>query len=575
MLTLNPTISGDTSYSIASGTSCTQQLTPGADCSFVLNYNPTVPSAPASQTATLNLGFGNVAAGTPHSVTVTGVSGSMPSGQITGTNNPQVALYTMMLPFPGSITVAFGTDTGYGRNTWAQPTSSAGGPVSIFVAGMRASTTYHMQAVVTFSNGITVRDSDHTFTTGAVPANMNVQVQTTTASGMTPQPGLELLNSLYGTATGVVITDLSGNILWTYANPGSSSLNFIDGVKMLPDGDLLLLIGAPSGTPAAGPIPAGTINELREVDLGGDTVREISMDDLNAGLANATCAECHVTLDTFHHDVTALPNGHWLVIANTTMALSSTTTPALTNAGSGTTTVLGDVIVDLDQNLQPVWVWNEFNHLDPNRHPMTLPDWTHTNSVIYSPDDGNILVSIRHQNWIVKVNYADGAGDGSILWRLGEGGDFSLKNGTDPTDWQYAQHGPSFFSSNTSGVFSLGLFDNGNDRMFPAGVTCGSTGAPPCLYSTVPVWQIDEGAKTATLTFHKILPTNLYSSWGGNAEVLANGNVEYDICGTSIGSEVDEVTQSSNPQTIWSLKETGTSLYRAFRIPSLYPGVQW
>lgn len=47
--------------------------------------------------------------------------------------------------------------------------------------------------------------------------------------------------------------------------------------------------------------------------------------------------------------------------------------------------------------------------------------------------------------------------------------------------------------------------DNGDDRIFPAGVTCGSSGAPPCLYSTVPVWQIDQSAKTATLTFHQIL----------------------------------------------------------------------
>ncbi|HEX5235947.1 MAG TPA: aryl-sulfate sulfotransferase [Silvibacterium sp.] len=541
-----------------------------------MSYSPTTPSAPASQTATLDLGFGNVSTATPHSVAVTGIAGSLPSGQISATNNPQVALYTMTLPFPGTMTVNFGTDTSYGLETWAQPTSSAGGPVSIFVAGMRASTKYHMQAVVTFSNGITITDTDHTFNTGAVPANMNLQVQTTTTPGMTPQPGLELLNPINGTANGVVITDLSGNILWTYANPGNSTLNSNDGAKMLPDGDFLLVIGANSSNPLSGPLPPGTIDELREVNLGGDTVREISLDDLNAELANATCAECHVTLDTFHHDVTPLPNGHWLVLANTTMALSSTTTPALTNAGTGTTTVLGDVIVDLDRNMKPVWAWNEFNHLDPNRHPMSFPDWTHTNAVIYSADDGNILVSMRHQNWIVKVNYSDGAGDGSILWRLGEGGDFTLKGGTDPTDWEYAQHAPSFVSSNTTGVFSLTAMDNGDDRMFPAGVTCGATGAPPCLYSTVPIWQIDEGAKTATLTFQEIIPPNLYNNFGGNAEVLANGNVEYDLCGRSVGSEVDEVTQTSNPQTVWSLTESSNShLYRAFRIPSLYPGVQW
>jgi hypothetical protein len=574
-LTLSPSLSGDPSYSIAAATSCGPQLAVGANCNVVLSYTPTTASAPAAQNATLNLGLGNVAEGTPQMVAITGTSAALSAGQVTATNNPQVALYTMTLPFPGSVTVNFGPDTNYGLTTWAQSAEAASGQVSIFVAGMQGATTYHLQAAVTFSNGITAKDTDHTFTTGAVPANMRLTVNTATTAGMTPQPGLEVLNPIYGVGSGVLVTDLSGNILWTYSNPGNATLNFIDGVKLLPDGNFLMVIGANSSNPLNGPLPVGTINEMREVNLAGDTVREITINDLNAELASAACVECHVTLDTFHHDVEPLPNGHWLVLANTTMVLSPTTTPALT---TGPATVLGDVIVDLDQNLQPVWAWNEFNHLDPNRHPYSFPDWTHTNAIVYSQDDGNILVSMRHQNWIVKVNYADGIGDGSVIWRLGEGGDFTLSGGTDPTDWEYAQHAPSFFSTNTTGVFKLGAMDNGDDRIFPAGVTCGSSGAPPCLYSTVPVWQIDEGAKTAALTFHQVLPPNLYNLFGGNAEQLANGNVEYDLCGVGgvgTGSYVYEVTQDSSAQTVWSMKAASTSLYRAFRVPSLYPGVQW
>jgi arylsulfate sulfotransferase len=572
-LTMSPGLSGDPSFSISSGTSCGQQLAAGADCNMVLDYKPTTPSAPATQSATLNMGFSNVPAGTPQTVAITGIAATLPVGQVTATDNPQVALYTMTLPFPGSVTINFGTSTNYGLKTWTQSTATAGGEVSIFVAGMQASTAYHMQAALQFSNGINVNDTDHTFTTKAVPPNMQLNVTTTTTSGMTPQSGLELLNPLGGTPTGVIVTDLSGNLLWTYSNPGSPALNFIDGVKMLPDGNFLMAIGALSNLPLNGPLPAGTINELREVNLAGDTVREISINDLNSELAVASCAECNVTLGTFHHDVEPLPNGHWLALANTTMVLSSTSQPPLTNAAP--TTVLGDVIVDLDQNLHPVWAWNEFNHLDPNRQPLSFPDWTHTNAVIYSKDDGNILVSMRNQNWIVKVNYANGTGDGSVLWHLGEGGDFTLIGGTDPTDWEYAQHGPSFFSPNTTGVFSLGAMDNGDDRIFPGGVSCGSSGAPPCLYSTIPVWQIDENAKTATLTFHQIIPANLYNGFGGNTEQLANGNVEYDLCGVGTGSYVYEVTQESTPQTVWSMQVTGTNLYRAFRVPSFYPGVQW
>jgi arylsulfate sulfotransferase len=573
-LTLNPTITGDPSYSIASGTSCTQQLAAGANCSVMVSYAPTTASAPATQNATLNLGFGDVPADTPQTVAITGIAAALPAGQVTATNNPLVALYTMTLPFPGSMKVNFGADTNYGLMTWTQSTSTAGGQVSIFVAGMKASTAYHMQATVVFTNGITAKDSDHTFTTKALPAAQQLHLATTTTAGMTPQSGLELLNPISGGA-GVLITDLSGNILWTYANPGNTSLNFIDGVKTLPNGDFLMTIGPTSSAPIkTGPIQAGSINEMREVNLAGDTVREITMNDLNAELATASCAECNVSLLGFHHDVEPLPNGHWLVLASTTRVLSRTSTPPL---DAGATTVEGDVIVDLDQNLRPVWAWNEFNHLDPNRHPYMFPDWTHTNAIVYSKDDGDIIVSMRHQNWIIKVNYADGAGDGTILWRLGEGGDFTLKNGTDPTDWQYAQHAPSFFSANTAGVFSLGAMDNGDDRMFPAGVTCGASGAPPCLYTTIPVWQIDEGAKTATLTFHQILPPTLYNFFGGNTEMLANGNVEYDLCGIigGVDSSVYEVTQESNPKTVWTMHVQGTNFYRAFRIPSFYPGVQW
>jgi hypothetical protein len=566
LLTMNPTISGDPGYSIAPASTCGQGIVAGFSCEMVITYSPTTASTPAQQTATLNMGFADVPSGTQQTVAITGTSGNMPAGQVTATNNPQVALYTMTLPFPGSMTVNFGKDTSYGLKTWTQSTSTAGGTVSIFVAGMPPLATYHMQAVVAFANGLTVNDVDHTFTNQDIPTSMKLAVTTTTSPGLTPQPGVELLNPLIG----VIVTDLSGNELWTYASPGDQALNFTDGVKMLPNGDFLITIGANSSNPLHETLPPDTINEMREVNLAGDTVRKITMDQLNAELATATCKECNVSLLTFHHDVEALPNGHWLVLANTLMNLSPTTTPPLTNLPPQP--VLGDVIVDLDQNLQPVWAWNTFNHLDPNRHPMQFADWTHANALIYSKDDGNILFSMRHQNWVIKINYADGTGDGSVLWRLGQGGDFTLKGGTDPTDWEYAQHYPSFFSPNTAGVFSLGVMDNGDDRIFPAGVTCDSPGAPPCLYTTIPVWQIDEGAKTATLTFHQILPTNLYNFFGGNTNQLANGDVEYDLCALGL---IYEVTPDSAAQTVWNMHTNGTLLYRAMRIPSLYPGVQW
>ena len=232
--------------------------------------------------------------------------------------------------------------------------------------------------------------------------------------------------------------------------------------------------------------------------------------------------------------------------------------------------------MDLDRDWNPVWVWNEFDHFDVNRHPMGFPDWTHSNSVAYSPEDGNFIVSMRHQNWIVKVDYRNGRGDGDVLWKLGQGGDFALQGAVDPTDWFYAQHDAQFVGKKSAGEFALSVMDNGDDRLFPAGVACGTGSAPPCLYSTIQVLHIDEKAKTAAFQFHQILPTYLYSSWGGNVEPLANGDIEYDLSGTAGGSQTFEVTNQGNPKMVWNLYQAnGSASYRAFRLPSLYPGVQW
>jgi hypothetical protein len=430
---------------------------------------------------------------------------------------------------------------------------------------MLPNTTYHMQASVNFVNHLQATDSDHTFTTGNLPANMTPTLTATTSPGMTPQPGVEMLNPVNGTPQGIFISDLQGNILWNYPAPGDSTSNQIDGVKQLPNGDFLFVVGAISTAPLDGALPKNTIVELLEVNLAGDTVRGITLDELNSELKSAGY---DVTLADFHHDVEVLPNGHWLVLANMLKTFSDL--PGYPGAEK----VLGDVVVDLDPTLKPVWVWNEFDHLDINRHPYMFPDWTHSNAIVYSKDDGNFFVSIRHQNWLVKVDYEDGQGSGDIIWRLGEGGDFTLENGSDPQDWFYAQHDPGFFSTNTTGVFSIGLMDNGDDRISSGGAVCGSAGAPAC-YTTIPVLRVDESNNTATLTFHQTLPVSLYNSFGGNAEELANGDVEYDLCGLGKGSTVYEVTQQDPAQTVWQMQWKGTNLYRAFRMPSMYPGVQW
>jgi hypothetical protein len=117
--------------------------------------------------------------------------------------------------------------------------------------------------------------------------------------------------------------------------------------------------------------------------------------------------------------------------------------------------------------------------------------------------------------------------------------------------------------------------DNGDDRIYPNGQQCGTSGEPAC-YTTVQELQLDEGARTATFQFHQILPAAEYNSYGGNVEILKNGDFEYGLPGATGGSsEVFEVTPGSTPQTVWELTTPNSQGYRTFRLGSLYPGVQW
>ena len=518
-------------------------------------------------------------ASAPASDFATAVVALLQPGLVQSTANPQVAQYELVLPQSGKVTVQFGTDTRYGLRTWSQatPASSvnAGGPVIVQVAGLRGNTTYHLQALVTLASGDTYRDADRVFTTGAPLPTPPIVISA--PSGLAPQSGIELFDSvLFGSTpynpalAQAFATDLEGNVIWTYRYTGTPA-NVITPIKILPNGHLLLNLTV-STPPNGPPIPAGTLNEIREIDLAGNTIHDLTMDSLNQALVSAGFGG--LNLFAFSRDMLALPNGHFVFLATMAKEVSNVT------GYSGSTNVAGDVLIDVDENYKPDWVWSAFDHLDVNRHPFGFPDWTHSDALLYSPEDHDLLLSIRNQNWVIKIDFADGAGSGGVLWRLGQGGDFKLLGGVDPTDWFYAQHGINFFGENTSGNFELGLLDDGDDRMFPSGVTCGANGAPPCLYSTAEVLNVDESSMTATLIHHYIAPPSFYTFFGGSAGLLANGDIEAVFCAPKGGAVIQEFEPGAGvvetaPTIVWQANAPGVDMYRSQRLPSLYPGVQW
>ncbi len=480
------------------------------------------------------------------------------AGPVSKTSNPLVASFWTGASKDGTVSVQFGLDTRYGFETSAVPLT-ANSSTSILVAGMKPQTTYHMRAVTQYSDGTQDEGPDYTFTTGSAPAGRVPQTAVTGASNASP--GVELLALNPGGTNDanlrIVALDPSGNLIWYY--DFEADLGIAQPVKLLPNGHFLGVFFGGTGFESGGVI--------REFDLEGKTVRQLALNQLNIALQQAGY---NFTANSIHHDIVALPNGHLLILVNSMK--SFTNLPGY----PGTTSVLGDHVVDLDPNFTPVWTWSSFDHLDVNRHPMEFPDWTHTNTILYSPDDGNIVLSLRHQNWIIKIDYANGHGTGDILWRLGYEGDFTLLNSSTPADWFYAQHYANIISPNTTGDMKIGMFDNGDDRVLDAaGDVCGVNGMAPC-YSRGAYFDVNDQTMTAQLLW--AYTPGIYSFWGGVLEQLPNSDIYMDETTPSDnpkGARVLELTNTATPQVLWELNITGQNSYRTLHLPSLYPGVQW
>jgi hypothetical protein len=68
----------------------------------------------------------------------------------------------------------------------------------------------------------------------------------------------------------------------------------------------------------------------------------------------------------------------------------------------------------------------------------------------------------------------------------------------------------------------------------------------------------------------------MYSFFGGNVNLLKNGDLEADFCAANGGSVVQEVNVSGGgQQVVWQAVTAGSNQYKAERWPSLYRGVQW
>lgn len=246
------------------------------------------------------------------------------------------------------------------------------------------------------------------------------------------------------------------------------------------------------------------------------------------------------------HDMQVLPNGHFLLLGSDyeTMDLSSYFFDG--QFGSDTALVDCSVIQEQDENRNVVFEWHAkdylvFSEADSFFLFQGYPiDWTHFNSVEMDTD-GNILLSIRNFNEILKINYSDS----SIMWRMGGSqNQFTFINCPVPF---YGQHDVRRLPNG-----NITLFDNANN-FIPHGARAME-------------FELDEINKIATLLWSHTYDSTMSSKSRGSTQRLSNGNTVVNYGNITSDSVCFEVVDTSGSKVF---ELDGLVSYRAFNYLSL------
>ena len=385
--------------------------------------------------------------------------------------------------------------------------------------------TAHQVSVQVSANGQS-ESLDGEFTT---PTALPGFEPTVPVIGQSPNPDIYRLfdwSRLNGGACGIMLSDAEGQVRWYWGREfveGAQSV--IEGVKLLDDGSVLFTVA----------------DRVTIRDELSNIVWQIAATDYD--------------LAYFHHETLQLPNGNFMTLGREFGTFDY--------GAQGELVIAGDTILEFDADGVLVWTWSSLEHLDPMRvragfeplipsifDPVSgdpAKDWTHANSIEYSPDEDTLLLSLRHQDWILKIDHVTG----DVLWKLGDEGDFTLESGT----WFFHQHAPQWQADG-----SLLLYDNASDNP----------------YTPVEAWaaravryELDYTAMTATQVWEDDMPDFLSPAMG-DVDVMPNGNylVTDSFLGLEVGIEaiharIREIDPSASPQIQWTFAtEPGRIMYR-------------
>lgn len=328
------------------------------------------------------------------------------------------------------------------------------------------------------------------------------------ANAMTKTDGAPKITSGF-----LVIVDNAGEVVW-----------YLRGIftiaKRLPNGNLIVLKSKP--------------DQIAEIDMSG----QIAMSWFAANSDSDVSGHYPVATRDFHHDVVPLENPEsYLTLVRDFRMIRGFPTDEDDRTKVDRVKVRDEPILEFSPGGLVVRQWSLLDILKPDRIGFDatrgLPDdadWAHANAVYYDSTDDSMLVSLRHQDAVVKISRRSGR----LKWILGTHDNwqgfekFLLSPSGENFRWQYHQHSPTITPQGT-----LILFDNGNYRASP--FTGQTRQAAMDSHSRAVEYAIDEESMTVTQLWEwsgENIGEQLYSPIVGDANYMdSTGNILMSFAG--------------------------------------------
>jgi hypothetical protein len=196
----------------------------------------------------------------------------------------------------------------------------------------------------------------------------------------------------------LVALDAKGEVLWYYESDSRTA-----GIDRLANGNILM--------------HRANFSTL-EIDMLGNTVREYYAQGRPYPAPENPEAIAIEGIQTLHHQPQQLPDGNYLAFsANGYLFEDWPSSPSDPDAPRKDQMVMADTVVIFNPEGEIIWSWNTRDHLDTSRIGYDTfnsywwtrgfpdhADWSHGNGLSYYAADDSILVSLRQQLAVIKID---------------------------------------------------------------------------------------------------------------------------------------------------------------------------